>query len=346
MKYFLRSLLIIGFLISFEARSATVTALINSTPINFGTIAPGTSAGKIISCAPTVGVKILSGCRDGSVVISATNNNVVGSAPAEVTNGRKIRIFLISPTTLTSGSNSINSGAAIAAITIQTGCTQVSAGILECTNPISTVGNVKTWTIPILGNIKNISTTQASGNYSGNYSLIACSCCAKNGVPNLCATAGCPTTSTEARCTEIDKSKTLSSTIPARIATPLSFSSGVDLNFGAIASGASAGTVNQAGTATGGVTALASSGTNPRNAGGYIVIGEPSVSYNFTFPTSVSLTGPGTAMTATLSYATGGSSRIMPSFGNDSVTINGVLSVNANQVPGTYSATYAITINY
>ena len=116
MKYFLQLLFVVCCLISFEAQSATVTNITNPTPINFGTIAPGSTAGTITSPCTTTSVRILSGCTNGSVQITATNT-AAGAGPAKKDNGRKIKIFLTSsPTTLTSGSNSINSAAAIAAM--------------------------------------------------------------------------------------------------------------------------------------------------------------------------------------------------------------------------------------
>ncbi len=347
MKYFFRSLLIIFCLISIQGNSATVTEINNQTAINFGTIAPGNITGKIASPCTATNAKILTGCTNGVVTIKATNN-VAGPGPAKKNNGRKIKIFLTSPTSLISGANSINSASAIATITTQTGCTQISAGVLECTNPISTVGNVATWTIPILGNLNNISSTQASGNYSGAYSIVACTCCSDNGVPTLCATAGCPGIATEDRCTKFGK--TLSSTIPARIATQLNATQTSALRFGAIAAGTVAGTVNQAGTVTGGTggpTALATSVSNPRSAGIYDVTGEPSTAYSFTFPSSISLTLSGKpSMNVALSHASGGNNRSLDSAGKETVNINGVLSVGASQPSGTYSATYSITLSY
>jgi hypothetical protein len=346
MKYLPQSLLIICFFISAQAQSATVTSLTNQTPINFGKIAPGNSTGNIASPCTATSAKILSGCTNGSIVISATNNHVNRAKPKEKDNGRKIKIFLTnSPTTLSSGTNSINSDTAIAAITIQTGCTQVSVGVLECKNPSDAVGNVKTWTIPILGNLNNISSTQASGNYSGNYSIVACSCCSDNGVPNLCATQGCPGIATEARCTEFGKS--LSSNIPARIITPLSATETSALRFGGVAAGATSGTVNQSGAVTGGVTAIASTSSNPRSAGSYSVTGEPSTSYSFTFPATISLTSSGKpSMNVALSYASGDSGRSLNSSGSEVVNINGILTVGASQPSGVYSATYTINLNY
>ncbi len=344
-KYYFCPLLVIFCLLSLSARSATVNSLTNQTAINFGTIAPGTSTGTISSpCSPT-NAKILNGCQNGVILISATNNHVARAKPKEKNNGRKIRIFLTnSPTSLTSGSNSINSASAIASIAAQSGCSQISAGILECTNPNNTVGNVKNWAIPILGNLRNISPTQASGNYSGNYSIVVCSCCSGNGIPNLCATAGCPGIATEDRCTEFGRA--LSSNIPARIATPLSAIEKSALSFGAIAAGATSGTVNQAGVTTGGVTAITSSG-NPRTAGSYEVTGEPSTSYSFVFPSTISLTSPGKPnMNVALSYASGNSNRSLNISGKETININGVLTVGASQPAGTYSATYTITLNY
>ncbi len=332
MKYFLHSLLVICCLISFEAESARVNSITNSTPIDFGRISPGSATGSITSaCIPT-SVTIIGGCRNGSVSISATNTSSRGLVTV---NDRKIKIFLTSPTTLTSGFfRSINSGAAIASIAAQTGCTLLSAGVLECTNPSAAVANLRNWTIPILGNLRNIATNQASGSYSSSYSVVACSC----------TVAGCPAATTDARCAQLG---TLSSTIPARIFTPLSALESSPLRFGAIAAGATSGSVNQNGVVSGGVVALPSNGSNPRNAGVYRVTGERSTSYSFTFPAIITLSnGVGANMIANLSYASGGATRTLSASGTETVNINGTLLVGANQVPGVYNATYTITLNY
>ena len=70
--------------------------------------------------------------------------------------------------------------------------------------------------------------------------------------------------------------------------------------------------------------------------------GASGASYSVTVPASVSLTGPGTAMTATLTNDGGGSL----TGGTDTFNVGGTLSVGASQTAGSYSGTYTVSVNY
>src|SRR5690606_18440485 len=118
------------------------------------------------------------------------------------------------------------------------------------------------------------------------------------------------------------------------------------LTFGSFTAGASAGTINQAGTVTGGVS-LVGAASAGRQPGSLTVSGQPSTSYNFTLPAPTPLHGSGGGtMTVGLSFASGGASRSLSGSGNDLVVVNGLLSVNANQAVGSYTGSYNVSVNY
>ena len=138
----------------------------------------------------------------------------------------------------------------------------------------------------------------------------------------------------------------INATANAKVVTPITISQTTGLNFGSFASSSSSGTINQAGTVTGGVTAVTP--TAARTAGVFAVAGEVVVNtaYNFTLPSTATLNSGGNSMTATLSFASGTASRTFDGAGTETVTVNGVLAVGANQVAGDYSGTYTVTVAY
>lgn len=351
MKLLKNILTFLLFISSLEAYSATVGTVSQTTAITFGKLAPGTTTGTAkTDCTVTgTGVKSLGGCANGSFSITATNTSTANS-------GRRIMIFLNpNPTSLTGTPSGTLASTFSITSTVPTNCA-VNSGGLQCTNPTSTNGNVRTWTIPVYGTLSSIATTQATGDYSGSYSLVVCSCCAGANSPVGCATSGCPTSATDtARCTNATYGKTFSSTIPARIVTGLTITENSALRFGAVAAGISSGTITESGTTTGGIKAL-TMGSYPRGAGQVTITGETGGTYNYTFtlPSTVTLscdTGATAScsgapnMTSTLAFASGTSSRTLVS-GQDVVGINGTLTVGANQLSGNYKGTYTITVNY
>ena len=130
----------------------------------------------------------------------------------------------------------------------------------------------------------------------------------------------------------------------ARVVTPISVSATTALEFGSFASSGALGTITQAGVVTGGVTVLSAGAT--RTAGVFTVTGEASAGYTFTLPATATLTSGANNMTANLSYASGTGSRTLSAGGTDNVTVNGVLSVAANQATGAYTGTYSVTAVY
>lgn len=342
-------LFLICCLFSFKSYAATVTAASSVTGLNFGKVAAGTVNGGTVASgcgATTGGVVKLAGCQNGSFTVTATNTSTA-------TYGRSVKIYLTpSPTTLTGPGGSSVSSAFTISSPLPAGCVAEDTGI-RCTNTVTTNGASKIWTIPIYGALSAIDSTETPGSYSGNFTVLACSCCTLVGTPAQCTDTLCPTTPTNYKCTNAALFKSFSGTFPLTIATPLSIVENNSLRFGAVASGVSSGTVNQSGSQTGGVTAL---NIQTRSAGKFTVTGETGGTYNYTFtlPSTVTLScdtgvtaGCSSApnMTSTLSFATGTSARTIVS-GQDVVNINGTLTIGANQAQGNYKGTYAVTVNY
>jgi hypothetical protein len=134
----------------------------------------------------------------------------------------------------------------------------------------------------------------------------------------------------------------------ATIVSPISFTQGAPLEFGAILTSASAGTVSiaatAAGTATsgGGATAMANGGITP-TAAKLNISGSGDFAYSLSVPPSVTLNGPGQPMTASLSPDGTPSSLVN---GTSTRYIGGTISVGANQTGGAYSGNFSVTVDY
>jgi len=134
----------------------------------------------------------------------------------------------------------------------------------------------------------------------------------------------------------------------AVVAAPIAITAGTAMTFGNVAVGAAGGTAvlttADALTVTGDVSAL--SGVTPAS-GAFNVTGEGTSAYSVTLPTTISLTGPGTAMTiSTIGHSAGASPALLA--GASSFKIGGTLAVGAAQAPGTYSSAggFTVTVNY
>lgn len=126
------------------------------------------------------------------------------------------------------------------------------------------------------------------------------------------------------------------------IAAPVSITQNTALAFGNVGPSALAGTVAVSlvgvKSVTGGVSDL---GGTPA-AGAFTVTGANGAIYTVTVPATVSLTGPGTAMTATLVHDGGGAL----TGGTDTFNVGGTLAVGASQTAGSYSGSYTVSVNY
>ena len=130
----------------------------------------------------------------------------------------------------------------------------------------------------------------------------------------------------------------------AIIAAAMGVSESTAMNFGTVDSSGTSGAITTAGAVSGGVTDFDATG---RAAASFSVTGEANSSYTFNLPATATLDdgGAGDAMTVTLSFASGSSSRTLSS-GAETVAVNGSLAVAANQLAATYTGTYTVTVEY
>jgi Mat/Ecp fimbriae major subunit len=135
--------------------------------------------------------------------------------------------------------------------------------------------------------------------------------------------------------------------IRARVIKTISVAQASALNFGSFASSAAEGTINQAGVATDGVTAISSGET--RSAGIFSIAGESTndTPYTFALPNTATIGIGGSdganQMNINLTLVSGGTTLVS---GSDTATINGVLTVATNQPAGLYTGTYDVTASY
>ncbi len=137
---------------------------------------------------------------------------------------------------------------------------------------------------------------------------------------------------------------TQTATADVEIIAAVTLTQDLGLDFGVVASSAAAGTVSLS---TGSDTRTCSAsvtcvGTAQR---GQFTVSNATTGYTvgITVPASTSLTGPGAAMNLTLvpsitSFTSTGAAQVF--------NVGGTLSIGANQVAGTYSATYNVSADY
>jgi hypothetical protein len=138
------------------------------------------------------------------------------------------------------------------------------------------------------------------------------------------------------------QAKAVNGTSRITIARPITITPANEMRFGVIAPSTTVtGTVN---TATGVVDTNLTHLSGVIQSGTFDITGQPNSNYSLTIPALVSLTGPGIAMTATLSTDAG--PRTFDASGNNALTVHGILTVGINQLAGDYVGTYAVTANY
>ncbi|MDB5095704.1 MAG: hypothetical protein JWM80_125 [Cyanobacteria bacterium RYN_339] len=133
-----------------------------------------------------------------------------------------------------------------------------------------------------------------------------------------------------------------------KITKPLALTKTANPSFGDVVAGGTAGTVllTTAGarTSTGGVTLGNGTGVS---AGTFSLTGEPSTAYAVTVsPTTLSLTGPGTAMTVDTWVLSPTSPGVLPAVPPATLLVGGTLHVNANQTQGSYTGILTVSANY
>lgn len=128
----------------------------------------------------------------------------------------------------------------------------------------------------------------------------------------------------------------------ATVLTPITISATTPLNFGTLSANATGGTV--AITAAGARTVSGTVVVTPAafSAAVFTVLGTGSATFGITYPTGVSVAGPGTAMGVVLTGASFGTL----SGGSLAFPVGGTLTVGANQAAGAYTGSYIMTVEY
>ena len=139
-----------------------------------------------------------------------------------------------------------------------------------------------------------------------------------------------------------ERSEAITAGASAQIAIPVSIVETTPLDHGTVTASGSLGTVvvSVAGarSVTGGVAELGGSPTQ----GVFTITGEANSAFTTTMDPTSSLTGPGTAMVATLSN----DAPANLTAGSATINVASDLAVGANQTSGAYSGTFSITVNY
>jgi Mat/Ecp fimbriae major subunit len=135
----------------------------------------------------------------------------------------------------------------------------------------------------------------------------------------------------------------------ATIVQAITIAKTADLGFGSVAPSATGGnvTVSTADTRTACTGGQFCSGTV--TSGGFSVAGAPSFAYAITLPASA-ITITRVSGTETMSVSTfghgAGASPALSAVGAASFKVGGTLAVGANQVAGTYTGTFAVSVDY
>lgn len=155
-------------------------------------------------------------------------------------------------------------------------------------------------------------------------------------------------------------SASATATVTTSIYTPITVTRTLDLSFGDVFPGSAAGTVivDPTGLATTFTGTGVSLGVHPAVAASYTMTGKKNASFSLTLPAdnSVSLTGPGTAMTLTkftAAVGAGGTTTPGPTFtaalgaaGTQTFNVGATMNVGINQVEGSYTGTYNVLVTY
>ena len=139
-----------------------------------------------------------------------------------------------------------------------------------------------------------------------------------------------------------DRAEAITGNASAQIAIPVTIAETTALDHGTVTASGSVGTVDitTAGvrSVAGGVAALGGSPTQ----GVFTVTGEANNAFTTTMDPTSSLSGPGTAMIATLSNDAPSNLTT----GSATINVGSSLAVAASQTAGAYSGTFSITVNY
>lgn len=137
----------------------------------------------------------------------------------------------------------------------------------------------------------------------------------------------------------------VTSTATVTIKKPLTISEGAVVNFGTVIptvfTTAAVVTLPTGGTATSGDAAITGS-----SAGSYNIAGEDGATYAITGLAATDLTGAGGADMPITFTSSPSSTGTLSGSGTETLLVGAVLNVGASQGSGTYTGTYAVTVNY
>lgn len=145
---------------------------------------------------------------------------------------------------------------------------------------------------------------------------------------------------------QADKSDSASSNASAIVITPITVATTAHLVFGAVQPKSIAGsvTLSPSGTRTGSNVVLSSMALG--NAARFNITGHANANFTIALPSSITLTGPGTAMTLSSFTSNLGTSGTIGAAGTAILRVGGTLAIAANQAPGSYSGSFNVTVNY
>lgn len=134
----------------------------------------------------------------------------------------------------------------------------------------------------------------------------------------------------------------------ARIVVPLEIMKDVDLAFGNIAAGPSAGTVTVATdgsrTGNGGITLIAAGNSN--SAATFSLSGYPMATFTIDLPVSIQIISGSDEMMVDNFVSDLGSSSVLDANGESTLNVGATLNVDANQAAGLYTGTFDVIVAY
>ena len=279
---------------------------------------------------------LATGIRDAAAVVSGVTQKrdlAFGSAAPDVAVPGTVVISPAGAKTVTGGATDLGGASGAARFTVSgtkntsysctlPGSIQVTSGANSATVDTFTTSPGLTGNLGPSGKVTidigatlHLAAGQAAGSYSGTVDL---TCDGVAGTTNVTGT----------------------------IVAPISISASADMDFGTVSPTGTAGTVTvtPAGVRTsvnvdllGGLAAAAA----------FDVTGEPGQAYFITLPSSTMLSSGGNSMTVdTFTHDAGALPTLPGGTGSETFNVGATMNVGAAQADGTYSGTFAVTVNY
>lgn len=287
---------------------ARATTFTATKNLSFGTLIPSTTSGSVV-----IG---LNGniTANGSVTVAPSGTTYYAGQAVYTGSGLSAVANVVSMTFLSSSVTLSNGSGGTVTVNNFTITPNLQVSLL---NPSATAN---------VGGTMNFTAASTPGNYTGSVQIQGSSLLGGN------ATVTLPITLTLWR--------------------PLSVSQTTALSFGGIEARGGNSVVQiapqtSARTVTSGQSGVNLIASKPGVAGAFAVTGNPSTAVTITLPSSITLSGPGTAMTVNnfASYPANGNATL-DSTGAMTLNVGASLNVGTNQAAGTYSGTYTLTVSY